>query len=306
LARIPAKAAAITAECVQIFVSAPQNWRPPTCSDAEVDAFRAAVAALNIGPVLIHGIYLLNPASTDELLVQRTIDSIACDLGWADRIGALGVVIHLGSSGADPMEVGLERAGGRLREAMARHEADAWLLLETCAGQGNTLGCRFDQLGYLLDRIGDERAGICLDTCHAFAAGYDLTTDEGLAATVGELDRFVGLSRLKAIHANDSKMPLGSNRDRHANIGEGFIGEAGFRRVLRHPALVSLPLFLEVPGSGEGPDAENLNALRRLAGVRRKQPAISAAPPAAAQRSRSRTSAPSPALPDHPPFPAAE
>ncbi|HEX2923126.1 MAG TPA: deoxyribonuclease IV, partial [Chloroflexota bacterium] len=143
------------------------------------------------------------------------------------------------------------------------------LLVESCAGQGNTIGRRFDQLGEIVRRLGDDpRLQVCVDTAHVFEAGYDIRTAEGLEATLREFDETVGLDRLKALHVNDSKTPLGSNVDRHENIGFGEIGEDAFARILRHPRLHPLPFLLEVPGmTKEGPDRPNINALRRLAGV---------------------------------------
>ncbi|GIW08805.1 MAG: putative endonuclease 4 [Dehalococcoidia bacterium] len=268
LGHIPDRAAEIGAECIQIFTSAPQNWRPPRHDERAVAAFREAISQRGIGPVLVHGIYLLNPASGDSQLVERTIQSIAEDLQWADRLGAIGVVIHLGSSGQDPLDVGLARCAEHLRKALDRSEGQAALLLETCAGQGNTLGRRFEELGYLIDQLNDERVGVCFDTCHVFAAGYDLTSEEGLTTTIADLDRLVGVAKVRAMHVNDSKGALGSNLDRHENLGHGQIGEEGFRRVLRHPAFGSLPLILEVPGfEGDGPDRANLQILRALAGA---------------------------------------
>lgn len=268
LARIPDKAAALGAECVQIFTAAPQSWRPPRHDAEKVATFRETMAAHGITPVLIHGSYLLNPASADPTLVEKTVNAIASDLDWADQLGACGVVIHLGSSGADPLDLGLRRCGDALARALGRYSGSASLLLETCAGQGNTLGRRFEELGYLVDRLKDERVGICVDTCHIFAAGYDITTEAGLAATIAALDRAVGLGRVRAMHVNDSKGSLGGNRDRHENLGYGQIGEEAFRRLLRDPAFRALPLFLEVPGlDGEGPDRANLQTLRALAGA---------------------------------------
>ncbi|MCS6800471.1 MAG: deoxyribonuclease IV [Chloroflexota bacterium] len=268
LARIPDAAAALGAECVQIFTSAPQNWRPPRHDARAVAAFREAIAARSIHPVIIHGIYLLNPASADPALVEKSILSIVDDLEWADRLGACAVVIHLGSSGADPLEVGVARCADALGRVLRQYAGSASLLLETCAGQGNTVGRRFEELGYLLERLNDERAGVCLDTCHVFAAGYDIASENGFAEMMADLDRYVGRERVRALHVNDSKGPLGCNRDRHENIGRGHIGEEGFRRVLRHPAFAALPLILEVPGlDNRGPDRANLQVLRALAGA---------------------------------------
>lgn len=268
LATCVPKAIGMSAECVQVFASAPQTWRPPNIQPKIVDAFRAGIADSGLGPVILHGVYLLNPASRDDALVEKTINSVVSYLEWADSLGALGVVVHLGSAGKNPVEEGIQRVITNFRVALGRHSGDAMLLLETCAGQGATVGRSFEHIQQLLDGLDDERAGVCLDTCHIFAAGYDFSTGEGLEDVVRQFDSTIGLSRLKAIHANDSKAALGTNIDRHDNIGQGQIGEEALARFLRHPAFESLPLYLEVPGyDGEGPDRRNLNTLRRLAGV---------------------------------------
>lgn len=259
------KALKIGAECIQIFASAPQTWREPAHSDANVDAFRQALSESSLTPTVLHAIYLINPASPDPAIVERSVSSIASHLIWAGRFGALGLVVHLGSSLKRPVEEAIGQVAEKLKEALGKYDGDAMLLLETCAGQGNTIGRKFDDLGFLISQIGDERVGVCLDTCHVYAAGYDITSPEGLAFTVSELERTVGLDRLKVIHVNDSKGALGSNIDRHDNIGQGNIGEVGFELFINHPAFTKLPLILEVPGyDGEGPDSQNLDTLRRL------------------------------------------
>ncbi len=256
----------ITADCLQIFVAAPQQWRPANHSDEAVEKYRVALAAANLGPVILHAQYLINIASSDPALRQRSADAIVSQLEWAERLGAMGVVFHPGSSVSDPREVGMEHAVETLAGILARASGNVPLHLETTAGSGNTIGSRFEDLGTLIERLDKSpRLQVCLDTCHIFAAGYPCQTTAELDDTLAQFDRVIGLDRLTAIHLNDSKGAFGSHRDRHANIGDGEIGYEGFRAVVNHPALRELPGFLEVPGiEDEGPDAENLRRLRAL------------------------------------------
>lgn len=260
------RAAEITADCVQIFVAPPQRWAAARHSDEAVEKFRAARDASEICPILIHGLYLINLASADPALRQRSIEAIVSQLGWSDRLAAMGVVFHVGSSLKESLEVGLERAAESLKEVLDRATGPSPLLLETTAGGGNSIGGRFTDLGGLIERLdGEARLQVCLDTCHIFAAGYPCLTRAQLDDTLGQFDREIGLSRLTALHLNDSEGGFGSHRDRHANIGEGEIGLEGFRAIVNHPHLRPLPGFLEVPGfTGDGPDAENLQRLRGL------------------------------------------
>jgi deoxyribonuclease-4 len=256
----------ITAECIQIFVSAPQRWLVANHSDEAVAKFRAAREASGIDPVLLHGPYLINLGSADDALRKRSADAIVSQLGWAERLGAMGVVFHVGSAGSEGRDLGMDRAASGLRDILTRAPGNAPLLLETTAGGGNSIGGRFEDLGELIERLDrSSRLQVCLDSCHIFAAGYPCLTRDELDQTLGEFDRFIGLERLTALHLNDSQGAFGSHRDRHANIGEGLIGTEGFRAFVNHPALRSLPGFLEVPGfDDEGPDEENLRRLRAL------------------------------------------
>jgi len=258
----------IGANCIQIFAGAPQRWAEARFPEEDVAAFRVLALEKDVHPVYIHSAYLLNFASQDPELRSKSGNSLLSSLRWAERLGAAGVITHLGSS----REGDVEDAEGRVVETLAQVLKESpltpHLLLETCAGQGNTIGRRFDQLARLAERLADSRVRVCLDTAHVFAAGYDITTPEGLDATIGEFDGTVGLPRLEAIHINDSKSPLASNVDRHENIGRGLLGEDTFSRILNNPALRPLPFLLEVPGHEKtGPDRENVDALRRLAGL---------------------------------------
>ncbi len=256
------KALEIGAECLQIFVGAPQNWASPKIPDDEVAAFRAAMDAASLKPLFVHAPYLINLASLRPDVRGASRRALVEQLEWADKIGALGVVVHVGSGGEDAME----KATSGLREVLSRHAGAAWLILENDAGSGNRIGRTFAQIGQLIRETGaDERVRVCLDTAHSLAAGYEIRTPEGLGATVEEIQREIGLSRLALVHTNDSKVDLGRNVDRHDNIGRGTIGLEAFARILAYPSLRDLPFVLEVPGyDGEGPDAPNVEALTQL------------------------------------------
>ena len=261
------RAQAIGAECLQIFISSPRSWQPPRHDAEVVRRFRAELAAAALQPLFLHTIYLLNLASNSPPLWRRSVDSLVTCLSWADALGAAGVVTHLGSSASAQREDAVSRVCQSLCEALQAAPNDIPVLLETSAGMGGAIGNTFAELGTIVRSLaGHERLQVCLDTAHAFAAGYDVTDQVRLEELLAELDDHVGLHRLKLVHANDSKAALGSGVDRHENIGHGLIGEAGFATLLHHPVFQGLPLILEVPGDDrQGPDAANILALRRLA-----------------------------------------
>ncbi len=264
----PAHAQEIGAETIQIFTGSPQTWRAPTHSDEAVDLFREQVATQGLGPVFVHGVYITNLASPKPQISHMSIGAVAGHQQWTNRLGAAGQIIHPGSAGSDSLDEALARVVKGVGRVLAQTEGPAKLLLECCAGQGATIGRRFAELEHVIHALGDdERLGWVLDTCHVFNAGYDFTTEEGLAAMVAEIEATVGFARLAAIHANDSKTPLGAQVDRHENIGEGYIGPEAFERLLHHPVFANVPLILEVPGFGKkGPDRPNIDRLRQLAG----------------------------------------
>jgi deoxyribonuclease-4 len=257
----------ISAECLQIFIAAPQRWLDAKHSDESVNKFVTAHQAAGLGPTLLHAQYLINLGSPDPALRTKSSEALISQLTWADRLGALGVCFHVGSPTTDSFESGMDHAAECLATILERAPGKVPLLLETTAGAGKTLGGRFDDLGELIRRLGSPpRLQVCLDTCHIFAAGYPCLTTADLDQTMAEFDRLIGLDRLTAVHLNDSKDAFGSHRDRHENIGDGQIGLAGFEAIVNHPGFAGLPGYLEVPGlSGDGPDAENLARLRRLA-----------------------------------------
>lgn len=259
------RALAIGAEAVQLFISAPQQWRSPNLSAEQVEAFQEARSSSGI-PAFFHGVYLINLGSADEALQKRSVTSLAAYLHWSDELGVEGTIFHAGSHLGVGFDEVLPRIAGLMRQALDAVPGTSKLLIENNAGQGGGIGTTFAEIGAIIRALdGDPRVGVCLDTCHAYAMGYDIATREGCETAMTEFDREIGLDRLRAVHANDSKMLLGGVRDRHENIGDGTIGLAGFRVILGHRAFAHLPLLLEVPGlEGKGPDAENVNRLKAI------------------------------------------
>ena len=261
------RAASVGCDSVQIFVKPNRAWAVPSLAESDVLLFQARARETAIHPVVAHASYLLNLASPEDGLWRRSIDTLITELERCDRLGVPWLVLHPGAHVGSGEDAGL----ARVTQAMGKvHEATrglgASILLETTAGQGTTLGYRFEHLAWLVDKSpGGDRLGICLDTCHVFAAGYELRTPSGYAATMEAFDRVIGLRRLKAIHLNDSKGELSSRKDRHEHIGQGHIGLEGFRHVLNDPRLADLPGLLETPkGDDLDEDRENLAVLRGL------------------------------------------
>jgi deoxyribonuclease-4 len=241
----------------------------PKHTDEQVDEFCRLVADSSIGPNFAHAAYLINLASVDPALRQRSIDNLSASAAWADRVGLAGIVVHVGSGLGQPVSEAVTQVAGALKEVLSNGMRTS-VLLENSAGSGDTLGARFAQIGSLFDRLDrDPRLGLCLDTAHTFASGYDLRESDGINRAVDEIVRHMGIDRLKLIHANDSKVGLGSAVDRHENIGKGLLGSEAFERMLAHPALAGLPWVLEVPGyDNKGPDLPNVQELKRLANRR--------------------------------------
>jgi deoxyribonuclease-4 len=256
------------AKAIQVHPTPPNYWGSPKLDEERISRFKAAAEEAGHPPFYFHAVYLINLAGDDPVLRQRSESTLAGYLQAADELGIDGVIFHTGSHKGAGFESSLPTITGHLKRVMERADPQrAQLLIENNAGMGGCVGARFEEIRALLDQVGDPRVRACFDTCHAFASGYDERTPEAAAATVDEWDRVVGLENLVAVHCNDSQTGLGSNRDRHANIGRGEIGEDGFRALLHDPRLADLPFILEVPGlEGKGPDVANLDVLRRLAG----------------------------------------
>jgi len=252
---------------IQIFNQNPRAWKPGSYTDEQVSAYREALDASDVEALVIHAVYLINCASEDPDFVEKSLASLVGSLRAGAALGARGVVLHAGSALKNGGEVGpaLERAAAVIREALAESEACP-LHLEDTAGAGGTLGRSFEELARMIEVAGgDERLGVCLDSCHLYASGYDVATDEGLAGVIDEFDRLVGCDRLGSLHVNDSQTPLGSNRDRHAPLGEGEIGEAGCAAFLSEPRFEGLPCIYEGPGTaGKGVEVEDIALAWRL------------------------------------------
>ncbi len=256
---------AIGGEAVQIFTQSPRAWRPTNHDPANFERFKERRAEAGIQAVVCHAVYLVNLAATDDAVHEKSRASLLNTVDVACAIEADGVVFHVGSHLGAGFEAGLERAVPALEEALARCTGVTWLLLENSAGAGGTIGRSVEELAVLVDRLGAHpRVGICLDSCHLWVSGVDVTDRAQLDATLAELDERIGLDRLRVLHVNDAEAALASNRDRHANVGEGVLGEK-LGVFLAHPRLQRLPAILEVPGpDGHGPDAGEIAKLREL------------------------------------------
>jgi len=270
------RAAAHGCEALQIFTKNGNRWLGKALDPTDVRRFRARLEETAIRPAVSHASYLINLATTFDPLRRQSIDAFIDELDRADALGLLGVVVHPGTCTAGSEEEGLRLIAAAIGEALAaRAGSQAMVLLEHTAGQGRTLGYRFEHLAAIIDHLdGSPRVGVCLDTCHLVASGYDIVTDAGYCETFDAFDRLVGLGRLKVFHANDSKKPCGSRVDRHEHIGRGCLGEEPFRRLLHDPRFRGLPLLIETekspassrPGSIvlDPLDVGNLDTLRRL------------------------------------------
>ena len=261
-----ARGEALGCTAIQIFTSSPRQWRGRKLTDADVRGFRQAWDASSCRVCLAHDIYLTRLGTRDSAILSRSRSTFAEEIRTCQRLGLSGLVMHpVGDTDADEEAV-LARVADSLNAVFDEVPFEGTqVLLETTAGQGANVGYRFEQLARIIDAVEqDARLGICVDTCHVFAAGYDISGNTGWRKMMSELEATVGLARLKAIHLNDSRKPLGSRVDRHAHIGQGEIGEAAFERVMRDRRLAKIPKLLETPKENEM-DAVNLALLRKLA-----------------------------------------
>jgi deoxyribonuclease-4 len=254
-------------DTIQIFVKSPNRWVSKPLQEENVTAFRAAVAETGIWPVFAHSLYLINLATPDEALWQKSVAALVDDLERCERLALPGLVIHPGSHMGTGEEAGLARIVAALDEVHTRlpgYNVQIWL--ETTAGQGDQLGYTFEHLQAMIEGVrAPERLGVCFDTAHAFAAGYDQRTPESYAATWAAFDRLLGLERLRAVHLNDSKRELGSRVDRHEHIGQGLLGLEAFRLLLNDERMRGRPMTLETEkGPDLEEDRENLRVLRSL------------------------------------------
>jgi len=279
LPRAVERAVAHGCDALQIFSKNASQWRGRPLPRGEIREFRMKAAAAGIAPVLSHGSYLINLATTLPGLRQQSIDAMGDEMDRAEALGLLGVVLHPGCYTAGNEADGLGLIADALLELLrARRRGKTMILLEQTAGQGTALGATFEQIASIIAKTnGHRRIGVCLDTCHLLAAGYDLCSLDGYESTFTQFDRLIGFDRLKAFHLNDSKKPIGSRVDRHAHIGEGFLGLEPFRRLVNDRRFHLLPMLLETPKTEinsrgqiavDPLDERNLNTLRALVASR--------------------------------------
>jgi deoxyribonuclease IV len=263
-------------ESLQIFSRNANRWQAPPLDPSEVRRFRSRLEESGITPAVSHASYLINLAATEPGLRDQSIGALIDEIERAHTLGLLGVVLHPGTCTAGSESDGLSRIAAALRVSFAhRPEAPTMVLLEHTAGQGRTLGYRFEHLAHIIDRLdGSPRVGVCLDTCHLIASGYDIVSERGYQSTMGEFERVVGVERLKVFHGNDSKKPCASRVDRHEHIGDGCLGLEPFRRLMHDRRFEGLPMLIETAKTerlqragviARDPlDTKNLETLRRL------------------------------------------
>jgi deoxyribonuclease IV len=259
------RAEEIGCDAIQIFNQSPRAWRPTRYSEDDFAAFREAMQGSRVAAVAIHAIYLINPATDDKEMRKKSLDSLTHALRVGDGIGALGVVVHPGALKADTRTNARKRAVKLIKEALARSESCP-IIYENTAGSPQLLGLDFDETAELIEKTGGpKRLGLCIDSCHLHATGYDVRTKEGMKDLVDEIDAKVGLKQLKLLHVNDSRDARGSNRDRHAPIPDGEIGRSGMRAFIGEPRLQRLPAVLEGPGvDGKAIVRKDMQIIRRL------------------------------------------
>jgi deoxyribonuclease-4 len=261
------RAKAMQAQAIQVHPTPPGFWGSPKLDETRIATFKEASKKFGHPPFYFHAVYLINLAGDDSTLRSRSESTLTGYLKSADELGVNGVIFHTGSHKGAGFEKRLPTIVEHIHHVLERADPkSARLLIENNAGLGGCVGARFEEIATMLAKIDDPRVGVCFDTCHAFASGYDERSAADVSKTIDELDQVIGLKRVEVIHCNDSVTGLGSNRDRHANIGEGEIGEEGFRALLHEQRLAKLPFILEVPGAGNGPDAQQVATLFRLAG----------------------------------------
>jgi deoxyribonuclease-4 len=256
---------AIGGDCVQVFTQSPRMWRPTNHTPEAIEKFKERRREAGIGCVVVHALYLCNLAAPDDVIYEKSIRTMQITVDAASSIDADAVIFHVGSHLGAGFEAGLDRTCNALEQVLEHCQGDTWLLMENSAGAGGTIGRSFDELARLLDRMDrHERLGVCLDSCHLYVSGYDVTDRAVVDDLVAQVKDTVGLDRLRALHVNDSAAALGSNRDRHANIGEGVMGE-GIGAFIGHPDFQHLSAYLETPGPDKkGPDAAQIQLLRDI------------------------------------------
>ena len=266
LANAVESAVAKGCDCFQIFARNPRGWLERPLGEDEVIKFRMTRERAGLWPVAIHSVYLINLAAQDPIIQARSREAFRQEIERAIRLGADYLVVHPGNPRTVPAEVGIQTAVESVREATRglKLDGEMTILIENTAGQGSSIGCNFEQVADIVAALDDLPIGVCLDTAHTFASGYDISTEAGLKATIRAITRSFGFERIKLIHSNDSKVPLGSRVDRHQHIGLGHIGADAFRRMTHNLKFRRIPFILETPVDGECDDEWNINQLREL------------------------------------------
>ncbi len=258
------KAKEIGAEAIQIFISPPQRWAFTERSEEEIEIFRKAHQESGIDPVFVHGTYLINLATGSPEHLEKSIDWLVYALRMTEKLGVMGVIFHTGSHGGQGIDKVLLQVSMAIKRVLGNAPGNSYLILETAANPAS-IGYQFSDLGKIIKEVRDERVRVCLDTQHCFGSGYDVKSVLGLKDVLIDFDKEIGLEKLAAIHANDSRVEYNSSKDRHENIGEGFIGKEGFENIINNPNLKNVPFILEVPGFADnGPDVENVQILKSL------------------------------------------
>ena len=231
----------------------------------ETDAYKVKSRETGIGPTFFHGVYLINLATPNPENLAKGVESLVKYQNAAAAIECQGTIFHVGSHRGASFEAVLPQVVSTFHEVLEATPEGPWLIIENSAGMGHSIGSSFQEIGRMLGEVGSDRVRVCLDTQHSFANGYNVATQEGLDATMEEFEREIGLDKLVAVHANDSKCPLDGGIDRHENIGEGYIGREGFEMIMQHPAFADVPFLLEVPGPDKkGPDRQNVDLLKEM------------------------------------------
>lgn len=267
LDQAPGRAKEISCDCLQIFSKNPRGWSARELSESEAQATQRKLCELSLDPLVVHITYLVNVATQKPDIYEKSLNGLITDLERSGRIGAKYLVLHPGKYTEGNLEDGIKRIAESINHAFAQVPNSVMLLLENVAGAGTEIGRTFEELQNIIELVEDKsRMGICFDTCHGFAAGYDLRTAETVDMVFRHFDSVIGMERLRVVHANDSKGELGSNLDRHEHIGLGAIGEGGFHAIIHHPLVVQydIPFILETPDDELGDFRTDIAKMREL------------------------------------------
>ena len=258
------RAVDIGAEAAQVFLSGPQQWRSKKVTPQDAEAYRQKAEKQNI-ETFFHGVYLINLGTSNPENLVKGIDSLVSYQEAAAAIGCKGTIFHVGSHGGVGFETVLPQVVKSMAQVLETSPEAPWLIIENSAGMGRSIGSSFAEIGKIIKELGNARVKVCVDTQHSFANGYNVATKDGLDAAMDEFDREIGMDRLVAVHANDSKVPFSGGLDRHENIGEGHIGLQGFEVIMGHKAFRNTTFLLEVPGfDRKGPDRQNVDLLKAM------------------------------------------